>query len=117
MEQTATGGAGKPASLQPQDMTQVCSAQGCGSVLMELLWRIPPLTASQPEDILLLCCRFDDIYNLGLAKDQEFIIRVLPLVAGDLFTFLGECLQRRDKREQCKAHLRERFFQDLCARD
>jgi hypothetical protein len=52
MEQCATGGASAPAPHPPQD-----AAQGCGSVLLELLRRISPLTASRPEDALLLCCK------------------------------------------------------------
>jgi hypothetical protein len=55
MEQSATAGAGAP--HPPQDAAQVSSVQGCGSVLVELLRRIPPLTASQPKDVLLLCCK------------------------------------------------------------
>jgi hypothetical protein len=72
---------------------QVGHGDGCIPVLIELLRKIPPLSASEPEGIMNLFIRLNDIHKLQLANDKTFMTRILPLLAGDMLTLLGQCLR------------------------
>ena len=62
-------------------------------VLVELLRPIPPLSSEEPEAIMWLFIRLDEVHSLGLVDDRVFVTRILSLVSGSLLTFLGDCLQ------------------------
>ena len=63
-------------------------------VFVELLRQVPPLSTEDPEGILQLVSRLEEIYALWLIDDKGFITRILPLVSGALFTFLGGLSQK-----------------------
>jgi hypothetical protein len=50
-------------------------------VLLELLRQIPRVASEEPEAIMQLFVRLDEIYELGLVDDRTFVTRILPLVA------------------------------------
>ena len=62
-------------------------------VLVYLLRSIPHLASEQPEAIMRLFIRLEDVYSLGLVDDRVFITRILTLVSGSLLTFLGNFLR------------------------
>ena len=85
-------------------------ANGQAAVLVELLRSIPPLCSEEPTEIMRLFIRLDEVYDLKLVMDSEFVIRVMPLVRGSLLRFLGNC-----SREQCswaasKSRLLDEYF-------
>ena len=77
---------------------------------MELLRQVPPLSTEEPEAILRLVSRLDEIYALGLIDDRGFITRILPLVSGALLRFFGGCLRNGRSWQQCKGDLLDEFF-------
>jgi hypothetical protein len=93
-----------------ETQSQVGGVDNGVPVLVELLRKVPPQTASEPEEILRLFIKLDDIYKLRLVNDRVFITQILPLVAGDMLSFLGECLREGSTWEQCKVLLRRRVF-------
>ena len=68
---------------------------GCSYVVpanVELLRKIPSLSSDEPEAILRLIGKLDEIRNLGLVDDKLFVIRILPLLSGaDLSFFKNVC--------------------------
>jgi hypothetical protein len=89
-------------------------------VLVELLRPLPHLTSEDPEAIMRLFIRLDEVHGLGLVADRIFITRILPLVPGSLLT-LGNCLRAGTSWDDYSAfierilpHLvRERMIRDL----
>ena len=79
-------------------------------VIVELLRQVPRLTSEEPEAILCLISRLDEIHALGLADDKAFVVRILPLVSGALLRFFGECLRSGMSWERCKGALLKEFF-------
>jgi hypothetical protein len=53
--------------------TQVGGVEGSVPVLVELLQRVPPLTSNEPEELLRLFGKLDEICDLGLVNDKVFI--------------------------------------------
>ena len=70
-------------------------------VLFELLRQVPSLSSEEPEAILQLIKRLEEIYALGLTDDRMFVIRILPLVSGAVLRFFGDCLSYGRNWEQC----------------
>ena len=62
---------------------------GQAVVLVELLRQISPLRSEEPVEIMRLFVRLEEIYDLGLVIDREFIMRIMPLVGGSMLRFLG----------------------------
>jgi hypothetical protein len=63
----------------------------CGNVvpvIVELLRKVPSLSSDEPEAILRLIGKLDEIRNLGLVDDKLFVIRILPLLSGAVLSFL-----------------------------
>jgi hypothetical protein len=58
------------------------------SVFIELLLQVPTLSSEEPEVILRVVSRFDEIHALGLTDDKMFFICILPLVSGAVLSFL-----------------------------
>ena len=56
-------------------------------VLVELLRQVSPLSSEEPEAILRLLVRLEEVHDLGLVDDRVFVTRILPLVSGSLLTF------------------------------
>jgi len=86
---------------------------GCSNVvpvIVELLRQIPSLNSDEPEAILRLVSKLDEIHGLGLADDKTFVIRILPLLTGTVLRFFGECLRNGRSWEQCKHELLCEFF-------
>jgi hypothetical protein len=80
------------------------------------------LSTEEPEAILWLVSRLDEIFSLQLIDDRGFIVRVLPLVSGSVLRFFGVCLRNGRNWEQCKEDLlkeyvppfvRERMIREL----
>jgi hypothetical protein len=87
------------------------SAEGCQTpVVVELLRQVSPLRSEEPEAILTLFTRLDEIFELGLVKDRVFITRILPLVTGSLMRFVGDCLRKGNDWAGCKSRLLEEYF-------
>ena len=77
-----------------------CSHGGCGdrqtAVFSELLRQVSPLFSEEPEIILHLFVRLEEIHDLGLVDDRVFVTRILPLVSGNVFDiFMGLSAQGR----------------------
>ena len=91
----------------------VCShvegGSSSASVAVELLRQVCPLVSEEPEAILGLISRLNDIHALGLLEDKLFIVRVLPLVSGGVLRFFGDALRHGKSWEQCKADLLQQF--------
>jgi len=51
-----------------------------------------------------------EVHDLGLVYDSVFVTRILPLVSGRLYTFLGNCLRKGSKWTECKAGLLDEYF-------
>jgi hypothetical protein len=75
---------------------------GHAAVLVELLWRFSPLSSEEPEELMNLFVRLDEIHKLGLVNDSIFIARILPLVSGSVLVFLGGCLHDGSDWVECK---------------
>jgi hypothetical protein len=66
-------------------------AGGCSNVvpvIVELLRKAPSLSSDEPEAILRLVGKLDEIYSLGLVDYKIFVIRILPLLSGAVLSFL-----------------------------
>jgi len=57
--------------------------------VLVLLCQVSPLSSEEPEAILRLFVRLEEVHDLGLVDDRVFVTRILPLVSGSLLTFLG----------------------------
>jgi len=80
----------------PQDPFLGSHVGGCGNVvpvIVELLRHVPVLSSEEPEAILGLITKLEEIHALGLVDDRAFLIRILPLVSGAVLRFFGECLR------------------------
>jgi hypothetical protein len=87
------------------------SSEGCQTpVVGELLCQISPLLSEEPEAILTLFIRLDEIFDLGLVNDRVLIMRILPLVTGSLLRFMGDCLHKGNGWAECKSRLLEEYF-------
>jgi hypothetical protein len=84
--------------------------EGSSSVLVELVRRVPPLSTEDPEAILWVVSRLDEIFLLHLTDDREFIIRVLPLFSGSVLRFFGCCLRNGRSWQQSKEELLKEYF-------
>ena len=91
-------------------------------VFADLMRKVSPLTVIEPEAILRFIARLDEVYEIGLCDDREFITRILPLVPGGMMRFFGECLRNRRNWQRCKMEImrefcppfiRERLIRDL----
>jgi hypothetical protein len=111
MDPTAQDGAtGDSPSPPEDDQRQVGQGDICIPVLVELLRKIPSLTASDPEDIMTLIIRLNGIHKLKLVSDKIFMTRVLPLLTGDMLALLGECLREGKNWEQYLVVIRGTIF-------
>jgi hypothetical protein len=72
---------------------------------VELLRQVSPLSSEDPEAILNFFVRVEEIHDLGLVDDRTFVVRILPLVSGDLLRFLGDCWRKGSGWAECKAQL------------
>jgi hypothetical protein len=63
-------------------------------VLVKLLRPIPHLSSEEPEAIMQLFIRLDEVHSLGLVEDRVFITRILSLISGSLLTFWGTACGR-----------------------
>lgn len=57
-----------------------------------------------------LFIKLDEIYDLRLADDKNFITRILPRVSGSLLNFLGSCLRANNSWAECKSRLLQEYF-------
>jgi len=97
----------------PQDPFLGSHVGGCGNVvpvIVELLRHVPTLSSEEPEAILGLITKLEEIHALGLVDDRAFLVRTLPLVSGAVLRFLGECLRIERNWDQCKRELLKEFF-------
>jgi len=79
-------------------------------VIVELLLKVQSLSSDEPEAILRLVGKLDEIHSLGLVDDKFFVIRILPLLSGAVLSFFGECLRNGMSWEQCKREFLREFF-------
>jgi hypothetical protein len=79
-------------------------------VLLELVRQVPPLSTEEPEAILWVVSRLDEIFLLQLTDDRGFIIHVLPLFSGSVLRFFGGCLHNGRSWQQCKEELLKEYF-------
>jgi len=73
---------------------------GCSNVVpgnVELLRKVPSLSSDEPEAILRLVGKLDEICSLGLVDDKMFVIRTLPLLSGAVLSF---CLRMFEEWEE-----------------
>jgi len=77
---------------------------------VELLRQVPSLSSEEPEAILRLVSRLDEIHALGLTDDKMFVICILPLVFFAVLRFFGDCFRNGRNWEQCKIELFKEFF-------
>jgi hypothetical protein len=111
MDDTTRADAVEGTSPPPvEDQTQVGQAESCVLVLVELLWKVSPLTASEPEEVMKLFIKLNVIHRLRLVSDKVFMTRVLPLLVGDVLILLGESLRQGNSWEQYLSVIRERVF-------
>jgi hypothetical protein len=93
------------------DLNSHGSSEGCQTpVVVELLRQISPLLSEEPESILMLFIRLDEVFDLGLVNDRVFIMRILPLVKGSLLRFMGDCLHTGNGWAECKSRLLDEYF-------
>ena len=83
---------------------------GQAAVLVELLRSIPQLCSGEPTEIMRLFVRLDEVYDLKLVMDSEFVIRIMPLVRGSLLRFFGICLRERCSWAESKSRLLDEYF-------
>ena len=83
-------------------------------VVVELLRKVQSLSSEEPEAILQLVNKLDEIHALGLIDDKLFIVRILPLVSRAVLRFFGDCLRSGRNWEQCKGELLKEFFPISC---
>jgi len=83
---------------------------GQAVVLVELLRSIPQLCSGEPTEIMRLFVRLDEVNDLKLVMDSEFVIRIMPLVRGSLLRFFGICLRKRCSWAEIKSRLLDEYF-------
>jgi len=79
-------------------------------VIVNLLRQVPSLSPEEPEAILRLVSRLDEIHTLGLMDDNMFIVCILPLLSGVVLRFVGDCTRDGRNWEQCRSELLKEFF-------
>jgi len=79
------------------------------AVLVGLLRSIPTLCSEEPIEIMRFV-RLDEVYDLKLVIDSEFVIRIMPLVRGSLLRFFGNCLRERCSWAESKSRLLDEYF-------
>jgi len=79
-------------------------------VVVELLRNVQTLSSEEPETILRLVSKLDEIHALELIDDRMFIVRILPLVSGAVLRFFGDCLRNGRNWAQSKGDLLREFF-------
>ena len=94
----------------PTNGSHVGGGDNTVPVVVELLRKVPPLSSEEPEAILRLVGKLDEIYSLGLTDDRNFVVRILPLFSGAVMRFFGDCLRSGRNWEQCKGELLKEFF-------
>jgi hypothetical protein len=62
------------------------------SVLGESVKHVPPLQSDDPTDIFRFFVDVKGIYDLQLASDRTFMVKLLPRVKGACLTLLGGLL-------------------------
>jgi hypothetical protein len=111
MDETTRARADEEPKPPPSDVSgQVGPGDGCTQILVELLRKIPPISASEPEGIMNLFIRLNNVHKLNLVNDRAFLIRILPLLSGDMLGLLGQCLQEGKSWEQYRNLVREKVF-------
>jgi hypothetical protein len=80
------------------------------SVLGELFRNVQPLQSDEPTEILRFFVSLKGIYDLQLASDRLFTLKLLPKLKGACSNFLGGCIRRGDSWELCKKMILEEFF-------
>jgi len=96
-----------------QDPFCGCHVTGCSNVvpvIVELLWHKRTLSSEDPEAILGLITKLDEIHTLGFVDDRAFFVRILPSVSGAVLRFFGRIFTHSRSWEQCKSELPEVFF-------
>jgi hypothetical protein len=79
-------------------------------VLGELLRNVQPLQSDEPTEILRFFVSLKGIYDLQLASDRLFMLKLLPKLKGACLNFLGGCIRRGDSWELCKKMTLEELF-------
>jgi len=80
--------------LQPVgDALHGGSGVGPVTLWVELLRHLSPLSSEEPEAIMNLFVRLDEIYELGLFEGRIFITRILALLSGRVLVFVGNSLR------------------------
>jgi len=79
-------------------------------VLVELLRQVPPLSSEDPEAIMWLFLRLDEVHEVNLVDDKTFVMRILPLLSGSVLTFVGGCLRSSSTWAECKVKLLKEYF-------
>jgi len=94
----------------PNNSSHVGPGDSSVTVVVELLRKVQTLSSDEPEAILRLVNKLDEIHALGLIDDKMFIVRILPLVSGAVLRFFGGCLRNGRNWAQCKGDLLREFF-------
>jgi len=93
----------------PGNCAHVGPSDSSVPVIVELLRKVPSLS-EEPEAILRLGSKLDEIHALGLIDGKMFMIRILPLVSGAVLRFFEDCLRSGRNWAQCKVALLREFF-------
>jgi len=80
------------------------------TVVVELLRKVQTLSSEEPEAILRLVSKLDEIHALEIVDDRMFIVRILPLVSRAVLRFFGDCLRNGRNWAQSKGDLLREFF-------
>jgi len=56
--------------------------------IVELLRKVPTVNSDEPEAILRLVGKLDEINSLSFVDDKMFVIRILPLLSAPVLIFL-----------------------------
>ena len=109
LAELVSNGAGPGPAIEGH-VTHGGDVNGQAAVLVELLRSIPPLCSDEPTEIMRLFVRLDEVYDLKLVMDSEFVIRIMPLVRGSLLRFFGICLRERCSWAESKSRLLDEYF-------
>jgi len=94
----------------PNNSSHVGPGDSPVTVVVELLRKFQTLSSEEPEAILRLVSKLDEIHALELIDDRMFIIRILPLVSGAVLRFFRDGLRNGRNWEQSKGDLLREFF-------
>jgi hypothetical protein len=76
--------------IGPSESNFISYAGGCSNVvpfIVKLLRKVPSPRSGEPEAILRLVGKLDEIYCLGLVDDKMFVNRILQLLSGAVLGF------------------------------